>query len=48
VLSQDHMRRAGVSASMAENPPDRIDPAPVGNRSVPAPPRYGTSGRIPS
>jgi polysaccharide biosynthesis transport protein len=48
VLSQDHMRRAGVSASMAENPHDRIDPAPVGNRSVPAPPRYGTSGRIPS
>jgi capsular exopolysaccharide synthesis family protein len=48
VLSQGDMRRAGVSGSMAKDPLDRIDPAPVGNRSVPAPPRYGTSGRTPS
>lgn len=48
VLSQGDMRQAGVSGSMAMDPLDRIDPAPVGNRSVPARPRYGTSGRIPS
>lgn len=48
VLSQRDMRRAGVSGSMAEDSLDRIDAAPVGNRSVPAPPRYGASGRISS